>query len=138
MRYGTAGTGTFRVYFCGSDSAATGSADYARYYTKLTIEGVTGTDEIVIGERSGYPAMTVLPSPTRINEGVRIILNGLLKDRATGLRIYDLNGRLVRSLTIDQALIATWNLEDEQGMAVPAGIYVVRAGPVTGRVVVVD
>jgi hypothetical protein len=128
----------YRVFNLGSDSAATGSADYVRYYVKLTIEGVTGTDEVVIGERSGYPAMSVLPNPTRINEGVRIVLNGLPKDRAAGLQIYDMNGRLVRSLAVDRAMTTAWDLKNEQGRAVATGVYMIRCGPVIGRVVVVE
>jgi hypothetical protein len=49
-----------------------------------------------------------------------------------------MNGRLVRCLAVDQAMTAAWDLKDRKGENVPAGVYFVRAGLRTARVVVVE
>jgi hypothetical protein len=59
------GSDYYRVFKLGSDSAATGSKDYVRYYVRLTIEGVNGAEEIVIGNKPEPARMAIMPSPDR-------------------------------------------------------------------------
>lgn len=121
---------TYRVFNLGNDSAVTGSADYVRYYVKLTIESLTGTEEIVIGKPAGT-GLTVLPTPARIGTGV--LVTGA--EASTEVRIFDADGRRVR--TLDRGPVVRWNLHDEKGAAVPAGVYMIRSGSKIGRAVVI-
>jgi len=56
----------------------------------------------------------------------------------TDFQMYDMNGRLVRSLAVDETMSTAWDLKDKQGKALPAGVYVIRCGMATGRVVVFE
>jgi hypothetical protein len=137
-RCGTTGTGTFRVFFLGSDSSATGSADYVQYYVKLTIVTATGVEEVVIGEKPAVPELTVRPNPVRSGREIRIALTDMPEDQVSELQLYGMDGRLVRCLAVDRTMTAAWDLKDKQGFYVPAGVYLIRAGRRTGRVVVVE
>jgi hypothetical protein len=137
-RWGTSGTGTFRVFFLGSDSSATGSADFVHYYVKITIVTATGVEEVVLGDRPAEPALTVRPNPVRVSREVRLAMKDISEDPVQELQIYDMSGRLMRCLAVGPALIASWNLKDKQGVYVPAGVYFIRAGLRTARVTVVD
>jgi len=137
-RYGTPGTGTFRVYFCGSDSAATGYGDYARYYVKLTIVTATGVEEAVVGEKPGVSELTVRPNPVRSGREIRIAFTDMPEDPTSELQLYGMDGRLVRCLAVDRTMTAVWDLKDKQGFYVPAGVYLIRAGHRIVRVVVVE
>jgi hypothetical protein len=137
-RCGTSGTGTFRVFFLGSDSSATGSADYVRYYAKLTIVTATGVEEVVIGEKPAVPELTVRPNPVRSGREIRIALTDMPEDPVSELQLYGMDGRLVRCLAVGRTMTAAWDLKDKQGLYVPAGVYLIRAGRRTGRVVVVE
>jgi hypothetical protein len=131
-------TEKYRVFNLGSDSAVTGSADYARYYVKLTIESTTGIEDIVIGKKPENPIMKVMPSVVRIGEAVRISMGNGTESDVTDFQMYDMNGRLVRSLAVDETMSTAWDLKDKQGKALPAGVYVIRCGMATGRVVVFE
>jgi len=137
-RCGTTGTGTFRVFFLGSDSSTTGSADYVQYYVKFTIVTATGVEEVVVGEKSAITGLSVRPNPVRHGRLVRIVLADVPEDPVQELQLYDMSGRLVRCLAVDQAMNAAWDLKDREGEYVPAGVYFVRAGLRTARVVVVE
>jgi hypothetical protein len=137
-RCGTSGSGTFRVFFLGSDSAATGSADYVRYYVKLTIVTATGVEEVLVGDKTTASNLMVQPNPVRTGREMRIAYSDLPEDPVTELQMYELNGRLVRCLALGRAMTAVWDLKDQQGNYVPAGVYFIRAGRHTARVVVVD
>ena len=123
-------TETYRVFNLGNDSAVTGSADYVRYYVKLTIESQTGTEEIVIGKPAAA-GLTVLPTPARIGTGVVVTGAGASAD----IQVFDTNGRRVRML--DRGSTVRWDLRDEQDLAVPAGVYLIQAGALRGRAVVI-
>ena len=137
-RCGTPGVDSFRVFNLGSDSAVTGSRDNIRYYVKLTIVTATGVKEVVVGERAAAWALTVRPNPVRHGRGVRIDLAGMTEHPVLELQVYDMNGRLVNSLPVDQNRTAVWDMKNAMGMPVPAGVYVIRCSAATGRVVVVE
>jgi flagellar hook assembly protein FlgD len=84
------------------------------------------------------------PFPNPVN-GVSVISFRLQNDAQVDVNIYDVSGALVRKLLPRQALEAgphtlRWDLRDEAGSDVAAGVYFVRGhadGAVVGRKVIV-
>jgi predicted outer membrane repeat protein len=108
-----------------------------------------GTVDIGAYEHQGYPTgvdsnpETPNPRTTRLYRSVPNPFNPSTEIRfelqsqgAAKLAIYDLSGRLVRTL-VDETLAAgphsvTWNGRDSAGRAMPSGSYLMRLETVTG------
>ncbi|HET7225413.1 MAG TPA: FlgD immunoglobulin-like domain containing protein [Candidatus Eisenbacteria bacterium] len=95
---------------------------------------VAGIFESTAAVDPGTPAMTHVPAieaePNPFRAGVML---GFAPPRAVevAVRIYDLSGRIVRTLTGAQAAAGMqhvrWDGRDQSGRLVPPGVYVVRA-----------
>lgn len=133
------GSDTYRVFSLGSDSAATGSADYVRYHVKLTIETTTGIKEVIIGEKPESSRMLIMPSLIKPGEKARIeLVDREPADNTCMINIYDPSGRLVRSLCIDESDGVNWDLKDDRGGMIQAGVYFIQAGSLGGRIMVIE
>lgn len=137
-RCGTQGSDTCRVFNLGNDSAVTGSADYVRYYAKLTIVTPAGVEEVVVGRKPAEPVLAVRPNPVRQGREVLIERAATPEDAVGEVRVYDLNGRFMRALAVGHDQNTAWDLKDLRGAAVPCGVYLLRAGRRTGTVTVID
>jgi hypothetical protein len=105
------------------------------------------TDEngnVAVAEpKSGSPRKLVLsltcePNPFR-SSTVLHLTTGRLDHLTTFLHIYDVQGRLVRTLAASRATQTTWDGRDDAGHLLPSGTYLVRCDAVgrqlTARVV---
>jgi hypothetical protein len=77
------------------------------------------------------PALALLPpTPNPTGVGPTQFRFDLPQASGTSLRLYDLRGRLVRTITLEQALvghnIVSWDGRDERGLLAPAGMYIAR------------
>jgi hypothetical protein len=70
-------------------------------------------------------SLTSEPNPFR-SSTVLHLTTGPLDHSATHLRIYDAQGRLVRTLAASQAGQIIWNGSDDAGRLLPSGTYLVR------------
>jgi hypothetical protein len=102
------------VDFAGNESAA------------VSPSATTGIDPTAVPER--FALMAPSPNPFQGAVGVRFQVPAA--DRPVQVRIYGVDGALVRSLVSGLQTagdhIVTWNARDDRGRAVPAGMYVVR------------
>ena len=103
--------------------------------------GVTGVEDLPAAAMTGTDLLPAVPNPfnPRTAIGFRLAAPG----RVT-LRIFDVSGRLVRTLAAGQAFAAgehtlVWQGHDDAGQAVSSGLYFSRletgAGTQTGRMV---
>jgi len=129
-------TGSKRVFNLGNDSAPSGSVDYVVYYAKLSIEGLTGTEEVVIGNSLEAARFVVSPSLVRSNGHVRFSLNGVPGD-VREVKVYATTGELIRTVWLDHSRSGVWNLRDQNYLPVPAGVYLLKSGKASGRVTVI-
>jgi len=78
------------------------------------------------------PGLALLPpTPNPASNGpTQFRFNLPEANSATSLRLYDLRGRLVRTIALAQALagpnIASWDGRDDRGALAPAGMYIAR------------
>jgi hypothetical protein len=89
-------------------------------------------------EEAALPARLVLsPNPSRGSVGIR--LAGVESTAGLVVGVFDISGRLVRSLRTSQSPSLVWDGRDHNGRSVPSGIYFVQvrgAGVrILGRVV---
>jgi hypothetical protein len=91
----------------------------------------TGIEEQTISPGSTF--LNAFPTPARNRVTFTIGQSATKLGRAENveLRIYDANGRLVRAFPIPNALrpilsVINWNVTDQIGNAVPAGVYFCR------------
>lgn len=111
--------------------------DYA--LTALTLGDET-TSAVAESRESATGDLRLSPNPA--GSRVRISLNGLKSDADERLSIYSARGARIRSLRLDASGGATWDLCDDDGRPVAAGVYFVRTESAAGasgfqRVVVV-
>lgn len=57
---------------------------------------------------------------------------------AAEARIYNSRGQLVRALRAASGSSFTWDARDETGARCPCGVYLIKAGPETGKILLVD
>jgi hypothetical protein len=129
-----------------TDTSYTDAAG-APYFYRLTAADIHGNEspsllllpEGTLGADEGLPTEVAFappsPNPARGSASMRFALP---KAGAARLAIFDVNGRRVRTL-LDGAQDAgehalTWDLRDEQGRAVNAGLYLARF-EASGRVI---
>jgi hypothetical protein len=80
------------------------------------------------------PAVRVLPCPARVGSPIRILAPGLLPAH---LSVYDLAGRLIRSLgtrELESERTLIWDGHDRTGVPVASGVYLLRLEPALGTV----
>jgi len=76
------------------------------------------------------PPMQVSASPNPFTSAASISVEGVFDPDAVSLEVYDIYGRLLRTLTPDRAGCCRWDGCDNTGREVPAGCYLVLAsGP---------
>ena len=122
--------------------------NFDTYIIRLTLDyaltALTLTDTLAttgVGTRTPTAA-NLLVSPNPTGGQVQISLSGDRSGARGQLAVYSVNGTRVRSLVLDSAGRVTWDLRDDGGRQVVAGVYFVRMEPGTGpsgiqRVVVV-
>ncbi len=125
-----------RVYNMTDDNATTGTTGNQCYQVKLSIESQTGVKEVVAGTDRKPAVLSVNPNPVRTGTNVIFTIPDL-KDKTNELSIYDLSGKLIRTLSIDKSRKVVWTLRDNDNKPVAAGVYFVKVGSVKGRITVV-
>jgi hypothetical protein len=123
---------------------------YDTYMINLTLDyaltALTLTDPSIptsVGTRPRTPAASdLLLSPNPADSRVQISLNGRSSGAEARLSVYSVRGARVRSLMLDGTGRTIWDLRDDDGLRVAAGVYFVRMesgarSPVLQRVVVV-
>jgi hypothetical protein len=111
--------------------------DYA--LTALTLTDHTATS-VESGSRRTFPEILVSPNPASTR--VQISLSGERAGANGPVALYSVTGARVRSLMLDDSGRATWDLRDDGGRRVAAGMYFVRmesgrGGAALQRIVVV-
>ncbi|MEZ4649280.1 MAG: FlgD immunoglobulin-like domain containing protein [Candidatus Eisenbacteria bacterium] len=141
------------IDLAGNDRAITFTAVYAGCETRLgldrDLDGYYDRDELDLGSDPGDPGSIPDPAsvpgidpsfaevrfeplwPNPASRAVRMALELGSASRVSAT-IYDVSGRAVRNLIHAEAAPggrheATWDLRDDEGRAVPAGLYFVRA-----------
>ena len=90
------------------------------------------SDNKVLGDVEIRPSV-VTPNGDGVNDAMTFdfTVRRLSGVRPVDVQIYDLSGRLVKMLSVQQAIVAgtysiDWAADDEQGQVVPPGIYILR------------
>lgn len=121
-------TNVFVGIHCSSDNGSALLLDKFQLWSSF----VENEDELI--PSAPEPSLRAYPNPFR--SSVRIDLNMKNNDSAT-LRIYDLKGRLVRTLAQDVktagTLSLTWDGDDHQGRQAANGIYYCRLSTSSGQ-----
>jgi len=121
-----------------TDTAYTDAAGSPHYYrvSAVDIHGNEGPSTLLLpagsaGVGGSLPAeISFAPPAPNPARGLATLRYGLPRDAAVRLEVYDVNGRRVRTLTDgasaagDHAL--TWDLRDDAGHPVEAGLYLAR------------
>lgn len=94
----------------------------------------TGLSE---GTHSRYHCSALGIRPTVCNRQVTFRLSPAVRPEPGVLRIYSASGRLVTTIS-SQSESVGWNMADNDGRIVPAGVYVARFGNASGRFVVLE
>lgn len=132
------GLGTFQALNCwwgaadgpsgegpGSGDSIVGPADFAPWYTSEACLDFSGAED------AGLPRVLALEAayPNPFNPSTRIAF-ALPDEQDVALRIYALDGRLVRTLVQDTRAAGRhevmWNGQDDQGRPQAAGVYFYR------------
>jgi chitodextrinase len=117
--------------------AAGGLAPGERWWFALRVEDDAGNlsplsnvVEIVVGPLAGRAGVALAASRSPARAPVEIHWQAAAEQAGTThrLRIHDLQGRVVRSLTVGpgESGIARWDGSDHAGQSVPAGLYFAR------------
>ena len=141
------------IDLAGNGRAITFTAVYAGCETRLgldrDLDGYFDRDELDLGSDPGDPGSIPDPSslppiaasftdvrleplwPNPASRAVRMALELSVESRVDAT-IYDVTGRAVRELLRDEPALSgrsetTWDLMDDEGRAVPSGLYFVRA-----------
>jgi len=102
-----------------------GHADFTSPPIPVTVSTTTGVPEIASG---GFRVLPNTPNPFNPSTEIRFRLEG---DQPVSVRIFDMNGRLVRTLLANEIRQAgenavTWDGTDDRGRAVGSGMYFSR------------
>jgi len=109
--------------------------DYSVVYEGWYVDDIRVFDPLGVTEVTGLVATEVSeffrisPNPFK---RVSAISYQLARASRVALSVYDVSGRLVKALSVGQELIepgyytVSWDGSDEQGRAVPAGVYFVK------------
>lgn len=93
-------------------------------------------------EPPGAPAPRLLLSPNPARRTTRLHWAGMSRESITGIAVFDVSGRQVRSLELTGDRDLVWDLTDDRGTRVRAGLYMVRAElagrGVTAKLMVLD
>jgi len=123
-----ADTGTYRVVYLAFGFEAINNATDRRLVLDRSLQWLLGTSQDAgEGPAEFHPTLSISPNPVQAAATLRFTLP---RPGATALRIYGLDGRLVRTL-VDRELDAgyhklAWDRTDEAGRPLPAGVYYYR------------
>ena len=114
--------------------------DYDAYKITLTLDfaltALTLTDDSTVSTAAAQPltiaAGDFLLSPNPSGSLVRISLRGQASSTAEQVSLYSIDGAHVRSLLLDAAGLTTWDLRDDRGFPVAAGVYFLRRDSAAG------
>jgi hypothetical protein len=114
---------------------------YDTYVINLTLDyaltALTLTDPSTptsVGPKSGTPAASdLLLSPNPADTRVQISLNRAGSETDRRLSVHSVSGARVRSLMLDVSGRTSWDLHDDGGRRVAAGVYFVRLESAAGR-----
>jgi hypothetical protein len=105
-------------------SFGAGASDF--YLIKTDENGNLAVAEPKSGpSRKPVLSLSCEPNPFRSSTALRLT-TGSLDHSATHLRIYDAQGRLVRTLATSQAKQTMWDGRNDAGQLLPSGTYMVR------------
>ncbi len=104
-----------------------GSYQKTDYFT-IYLYGIPGVEEKEEFTHTQAFSLNVYPNPCRQTLGIR--LSALASDRVS-LKVYDVSGRVVKTLLHNQSLTSEaqslrWDGVDDHGRKVPSGIYFVQ------------
>jgi len=120
-----------RVYNMTSDSATTGTTQNTGNYVKLTIDRGTGIKENITKPK--LENLTVMPNLVRKSNNIVIRLS-----EPRQVKIYDITGKIINSITSYNANTINWNLRDRDGRLVGSGVYFIKAGNQSVRITVIE
>ncbi|MEO0227828.1 MAG: T9SS type A sorting domain-containing protein [candidate division WOR-3 bacterium] len=109
------------IRFTAATTTDTTVATNPQPFTILPVVGIKET----IKEEIKMSELMILPNPARSKVSIKI----LTEEGRTQIKIYDNNGILIRNLfTINGTggFNLYWDMKDQRGLSVPAGVYFVR------------
>lgn len=96
-------------------------------------KGLTALYSAYKQPEDSFSEITVYPSPFVISDGGRseVTIDGLIKD--SEVKIFNLNGKLIKEFASPGGRIAFWNGMDTDGNLVGSGIYIIAAYDAEGN-----
>ncbi len=100
--------------------------DYNAYaYCNVALSKPAGVANAGVTGVSRVPGISVYPNPARARCEIRLDAGN---DHGTSVRLYDLSGRLVRTLALAAGQTRYyWDLRDQRNVMIAPGVYFVRA-----------
>jgi hypothetical protein len=118
------------IFFTDSDTGWTvGNIGTILHTTDGGATGIEENEDRAQGKRTWE--LTTYPNP--FTTRVQISLLGETVNRRTGIQIFDISGRKVREISLLPFSFllgakTTWNGRDDEGRALPPGIYFIAVG----------
>lgn len=103
-----------------------GSPFHSGYRLRLELIEASGTSEVIKADDVTLPSISIHPNPA---SQATWIAYQIPNEASTRLRVLDAQGRRVRSLAASETPgthATSWDLRDDRGSRVPAGIYFVH------------
>jgi len=120
-----------RVYNMTSDNATTGTTQNTGNYVKLTIDRGTGIKETIT--KPVVENLAIIPN--LVHKGNNV----LIKMPEPGqVKIYDITGKIINSISNYNANTVNWNLRDRTGRTVGSGVYFIKTGNKSARITVIE